>query len=270
VLLRGIRDLLVWLPIFAAPMWLLIWASESWAPVSELSWLPAGVADVVRSMSPPLLHGQAADAPDQRTLPAFGLMLAAAIVVFVGYVVAFAVYASWRPETSDAGWIRWPFWMIVILLLPASVPFVVGALYGWLLGSTLYVLGLWARVVIFMRNMQRPKSRVLRQTILEVPSSWIALSGAVSMLYGALLLSYSFAWWAARGPVMLETSFWVLSSALVMAVIVGVRGGFNLITINRFYDTLQMGGVVRSETNSAQFGGIRTKETVEQLPKEIK
>ena len=56
VLLRGIvLNLLVWIPIFAALMWLADLASQCPGCRSRsLRWLPMPAADFVRAISPPL------------------------------------------------------------------------------------------------------------------------------------------------------------------------------------------------------------------------
>jgi hypothetical protein len=255
VLLRGIiLNQLVWVPILAGLMWLLIWASQNWAPISELSWLPAGAADLVRSMSPPLLQDQAPNAPDQRKVAAFGLMLAAAVVLlalcvlaFVGYsLVTYLGHKSDRPLSLSGtkyGWrrrfeqkMRYPLWAIAALLLVASVPFAVGSLYGWLLGSSFSIVGLASGLVAFVRTTQQPKSRVDQQSGWAIPSGWIASFGAAFLLYGVLLVAYAFGWWADRGPSVLGIApQWVLAVAFVVAIVTGWFVDLNLTTIHRFY-----------------------------------
>ena len=50
----------------------------------------------------------------------------------------------------------------------------------------------------FVRTMQQPKSRAEKEASWAIPSSWIASFGAAFLLYGVLLLSYAFGWWAGR------------------------------------------------------------------------
>ena len=188
-------------------MWLLIWASLL------NGFVPAAVEDFVSPISPSFRVGSPV------YLPAFGILLAAAVALFAGYLLAFAVYTSYRPETSDATWVRLPFWIVVGLLMLASVPFVVGSLHGFLLGFTLCVIGLASRLVAFMQTMQQPRSRAKQQANWVIPTSWIASFGAASRLYGVLLVSYGFGWLAAVGS---PVGGWVLAGALVAAVVIGL------------------------------------------------
>ena len=156
VLLRGIiLNFLVWIPLLAALMWLLISASQHWAPIAELGWLPAPAAELVRDMSPPLQWPEPDPAerypvPEPAAaikLPAFGLMLAASAALLVVCVLAFVGYsiATYAGHKHDRTWLCWlsgtkyhwrrrferwmrlPLWLIGVLLLLASVPFVVRA-----------------------------------------------------------------------------------------------------------------------------------------------
>jgi Patatin-like phospholipase len=260
VLLRGIiLNLLVWIPIVATLMWLLISASQHWAPIAELRWLPAAAADLVRDISPPLQWPEAdapPEAPPPIKLPAFGLMLAAAAVLFALCVLAFVGYslATYAGHKSDGSWLWWlsgtkygwrrrferwmriPFWLIGVLLLLASVPFVVGQLHGWLLGSSFSLIGLASGLMAFLQTAQKPKSRAEKQASWAIPSSWIASFGAGFLLYGVLLLSYAFGWWAAAGqPVLGVAPGWGLLAALILAIGTGLAVDLNLITVHRFY-----------------------------------
>jgi hypothetical protein len=110
------------------------------------------------------------------------------------------------------------------LFLLASVPFTVGELHGWVLGSSFCAIGLASRLVVFMRTMQQPQSRVEQQADWGIPSSWIAAFGTAFVLYGGLVLSYGFGWWASTGPPIFGgASSWVLSGALIAAVFIGLR-----------------------------------------------
>jgi hypothetical protein len=284
VLLRGIvLNLVVWIPLFAALMWLLIWASQDWAPIAELRWLPMPAADFVRDISPPL-QWQQPDQPPQPAsaikLPAFGLMLAATAALFVLCVVAFVGYsiATYAGHKHDDSWLRWlsgtkyawrrrferwmriPFWLIGTFLLLASVPFAVGELHGWLLGSSFSLIGLASGLLAFVRTMQQPKSRAEKEASWAIPSSWIASFGAAFLLYGVLLLSYAFGWWAQGGaPVLGTPPSWVLFGAVVLAIVTGFAVDLNLITIHRFYrDRLMeaflpdLDKALRNETGPAQ------------------
>jgi hypothetical protein len=243
VLLRGIiLNLLVWIPIFAALMWLLIGASQH--------WVPAPLAGLVNAISPQHKEGSPVE------LHAFGLMLVAAgalsalcVLAFVGY--SLATYAGHRHDDSWLRWLsgtkyawrrrfeRWmriPLWLIGVLLLLASVPFAVGKLHGWLLGSSFSLIGLASGLLAFVRTMQQPKSRAEKQASWAIPSSWIASFGAAFLLYGVLLVSYAFGWWAQGGsPVLGLAPSWVLLGALTLAVGTGLAVDLNLITIHRFY-----------------------------------
>ena len=146
-------------------------------------------------------------------------MLAVAAVLLVGCILAFVVYSLATYSFHGSGrwldgtkymwrrvferWMRVPFWAIGVLLLLASVPFVVGSLHGWLLGSSFSLIGLASGLLAFVRTMQRPKSRAERQASWAIPSSWIASIGAAFLLYGVLLVSYAFGWWAAEGSPIL-------------------------------------------------------------------
>ena len=241
VLLRGIiLNLLVWVPIIAGLMWLLIWASANLVPVS--------LGGLVSSISPPLRP----DDPQSPKLFSFGVMLAVAAVLLVGCILAFVVYSLATYSFHGSGrwldgtkymwrrvferWMRVPFWAIGVLLLLASVPFVVGSLHGWLLGSSFSVIGLTSGLLAFMRTMQRPKSRAERQASWAIPSSWIASIGAAFLLYGVLLVSYAFGWWAEEGsPILGASPFWLLLVAFGLAIVTGWAVDLNLITIYRFY-----------------------------------
>lgn len=241
VLLRGIiLNLLVWIPIVAAVMWLLIWAS--------LHGLPASIVEFLVSISPPLTT----DEPSPR-LVAFGLMLAAAMGLSALCVLAFTGYSllTWSGHNKARRWLlggtkyrarRWferrmrvPLWIIGGLLLLASVPFVWGSLYGWWLGPSFSVIGLTSGLLAFMRTMQQPKGQAEKQASWAIPSSWIASFGAAFLLYGVLLVSYGFGWWAAQGSTGFADPLWVLLIALAVAIVTGRMVDLNLITIHRFY-----------------------------------
>ena len=267
VLLRGILlNLLVWIPIFAALMWLLISASQH--------WVPAPLSGLVNALSPQLTEGSPIE------LHAFGVMLVAAgalaalcVLAFVGYSLAtYAGHKSdgtwlwWLSGTKYAWrrrferWMRIPFWLIGVLLLVASVPFAVGGLHGWLLGSSFSLIGLASGLLAFVRTMQQPKSRAEKQASWAIPSSWIASFGAAFLLYGVLLVSYAFGWWAQGGaPVLGVAPSWVLAGAVVVAIVTGCAVDLNLITIHRFYRDRLMEAflpdadkALRNETGPAQ------------------
>ena len=155
---------------------------------------------------------------------------------------------------------RIPFWLIGVLLLVASVPFAVGGLHGWLLGSSFSLIGLASGLLAFVRTMQQPKSRAEKQASWAIPSSWIASFGAAFLLYGVLLVSYAFGWWAQGGaPVLGVAPSWVLAGAVAMAIVTGCAVDLNLITIHRFYRDRLMEAflpdadkALRNETGPAQ------------------
>jgi hypothetical protein len=282
VLLRGIiLNLLVWIPIIAGLMWLLIGASQQPLPAPVLAWIPGPAVDLVAAMSPPLetteeselLWSEAKETP----LLAFGIMLAAAVVLFALCVVAFAGYSlvtwlghkssrwflggtkyGWRRQFER--WMRLPFWVIGVLLLLASVPFAVGQLHGWLLGSSLSLIGLMSGLVTFVRTMQQPKSQTEKEASWAIPSSWIASFGAGFLFYGVLLVSYAFGWWAQQGaPILGVAPALVLLGALILAIATGLAVDLNLITIHRFYRDRLMEALLpdvdkalRNETDAAQ------------------
>jgi hypothetical protein len=282
VLLRGIvLNLLVWIPILAAVMWLLIVASQHRLPDALLAWVPAGAMDLVISISPPLRRNGELDLfgpePKETPLIAFGSMLAAVIVLSALCVGAFAVYSlvtwlghkssnwflggtkyGWRRQFER--WMRVPFWAIGVLLLLASVPFVVGSLHGWVLGSSFSLMGLASGLLAFLKTMQRPKSRAEEQASWAIPTSWIASVGAGFLLYGVLLVAYAFGWWAAQGSAVLGVSPGViLGFAVVVAIATGRFVDLNLITIHRFYRDRLMEAylpdvdkALRNETDAAQ------------------
>jgi hypothetical protein len=211
--------------------------------------VPASRVEFVGTLSPPLV-------PDETQSPklfSFGFMLATAICLFVLCVAAFAVYslATWLGHKSSRWflggtkygwrrkferWMRVPFWAIGVLLLLASVPFAVGELHGWLLGSSFSLIGLASGLVAFVRSAQQPKSRAEKQASWAIPSSWIASFGAGFLLYGVLLVSYAFGWWAAQGaPVLGIPAFAVLATAFILAIATGLAVDLNLTTIHRFY-----------------------------------
>jgi hypothetical protein len=131
---------------------------------------------------------------------------------------------------------RLPFWAIGVLLLLASVPFVVRELHGWLLGSSFSLIGLASGLVAFVRTAQQPKRRAEKQAGWAIPNSWIASFGAAFLLYGVLLVSYAFGWWAGQGrPILGVPPFAVLAGAFVLAIATGWAVDLNLITIHRFY-----------------------------------
>jgi hypothetical protein len=258
VVLRGfILNQFVWVPILAALMWLLIWVSLHWPLVSVLSWLSASATDLVAAMSPPLqwsAPGAQGEPAAVIRLWAFGVLLAAAIVLFALCVLAFVFYSliTYRNHGSGGvfsrgstkyGWrrhferdMRYPLWVVGPLLLIASVPFVAGSLHGWLLGSSFSVIGLASGLLAFLRTMQPPKSRAEKEASWAIPSGWIASFGAAFLLYGVLLVAYALGWWAHTGrPVLDLAPHWVLIGAIVVAVASGWFVDLNLITIHRFY-----------------------------------
>jgi hypothetical protein len=266
VLLRGIiLNLLVWIPLLATLMWGLISLSQHWAPVAELGWLPAPAAELVRAMSPPLQPAGSDPAPERYPAPgpaaaielrAFGLMLTAAAALLVLCVLAFVGYsiATYAGHKHDKTWLCWlsgtkyhwrrrferwmriPLWLIGVLLLLASVPFAVGHLHGWLLGSSFSLIGFASGLVAFVQSTRQPKSRAEQQASWAIPSSWIASFGAGFLLYGVLLLSYAFGWWAASLPPVLGFAPpWVLLGPLLVALGTGFAVDLNLVTIHRFY-----------------------------------
>jgi hypothetical protein len=289
VLLRGmILNLLVWIPIVAAVMWSLISLS---APISPGQWAPAWLAEFVGDISPfrdpemtapasvlelsgtisPPLGSEEQTAAAQVTfagrmssdsqlehtespkLYSFGLMLAAAMCLFLSCVLAFAGYslATWLGHKSSRifmggtkyGWrrkferyMRVPVWAMGVLVLLASVPFVAGEFHGWLLGSSFSAIGLASGLVAFARTARQHVSRADKQTSRAMPSTWIASFGAAFLLYGVLLVSYGFAWWAAEGnPILSVPPATVLGAAFVVAIVTGFAVDLNLITIHRFY-----------------------------------
>lgn len=278
VLLRGIiLNLLVWIPIIAGLMWLLIWASQQRLPEPVLAWIPAPVVELVAAISPhldgePELYWKLST-PETRETPlfSFGIMLGAAVVLFAGCVLAFAIYSiatvlphwfgtrySWRRNFER--WMRWPLWISAALLLLASVPFVVGSLHGWLLGSSFSIIGLASGLLAFVRTMQPRKSKAAQEASWGIPSSWIASIGAAFLLYGVLLVSYAFGWWAAEGaPVLGVAPSRVLLCVVILAVVTGLAVDLNLTTIHRFYrDRLMeaflpdVARALRNETDAAR------------------
>jgi hypothetical protein len=257
VLLRGvILNQLVWVPIIAALMWSLIWASQQPLPDAVREWIPAPAVAFVASISPPL---RANGDPElfwlgtrETPLFAFGIMLAAAAVLFAGCVLAFAAYSlvTWSGHKSTRWFggtkylwrrgferrMRLPFWAVGVLLLIGSVPFVVGQLHGWLLGSSFSLIGLATGVLTFVRTMRTPRSAAETSGAWSVPVSWIATFGAAFLLYGVLLVAYAFGWWAEQGaPVLGVPAFAVLVAAVVLAILTGWLVDLNLTTIHRFY-----------------------------------
>jgi hypothetical protein len=269
VLLRGmILNLLVWIPIVAAVMGTLILLSAPHVPDTVLRWVPAPLTEFARSIypaqwaptwlaefvgdiSPPLKSEVKAPAsvaepagtisPPQLESPklySFGVMLATAIYLFLGCVLAFANYslATWPGHKSSRSflggtkygwrrlferWMRVPFWTISVLLMLASVPFVAGEFRGWLLGPSFSLIGLASASLAFGSTLQHPKR------------SWI---GAACLLYGILLISFLFGWWAAEGaPLLGIPPFAVLSAAFILAIVTGFAVNLNLISFHYFY-----------------------------------
>jgi hypothetical protein len=208
---------------------------------------------------------------EEPPLFSFGIMLAGALVLFAYCASAFVAYSLLTYTRHDSsgrcadegkhpwrrrfeGWMpwldgtkygsrrwfeqsmRWPLWCIGALLLVASVPFVVGGLHGWLLGSSFSLIGLGSGFLAFVRTMQPRKSKAEQEASWAIPSSWIASFGAGFLLYGVLLVAYAFGWWVAEGSPLLGISpFWILLCALVLALLTGRVVDLNLITIHRFY-----------------------------------
>ena len=88
-------------------------------------------------------------------------------------------------------WMRVPFWVIGVLLLLASVPFVVGSLHGWLLGSSFSLIGLASGLARLREDHAAAQEPGRGQASWAIPSSWIASFGAAFLLYGVLLVSYA-------------------------------------------------------------------------------
>ena len=254
VLLRGIiLNLLVWVPIFAALIWLLIAASLYWLPVASAS------GRVTRGPDLP-----ASEADDERTRPIAGscslpsgCMLAgrsrsvrpAACGAFVVY--SLITYSRSRVRWSLAPglgtkymwrrlferWMRVPFWAIGVLLLVASVPFVVGRLHGWVLGSSFSLIGLASGLLAFVRTMQRPKSRAEQAGQLGNPQQLDRLDRrrlpALRRPTAVLRLRLV----GGGRPAGLGDLARHGSSlgAFVLAIVTGWLVDLNLITIHRFY-----------------------------------
>jgi Patatin-like phospholipase len=265
ILLRGIiLNLLVWIPIFAALMWFLIWLSvpqlPDWLmpwvpfPLAELGrwiypgqWMPAPVIGFVGALSPPLTWG----AEDSPKLFAFGFMLAAALALFAACVAAFVGYSlATYSIHQDGSWLggtkytwrrgferrmRWLLWITGTLLLLGSVPFATGGLHGWVLGSSFSLIGLVSGLMAFVKSAQPPRSGAASAGGAVIPGSWIASIGAAFLLYGVLLVSFAFGWWAAKGEAGLVVSGVVLFLAVLVAGLTGWFVDLNLITIHRFY-----------------------------------
>jgi hypothetical protein len=254
-------------------------ATEFARAIYPAQWAPMWLVEFVGDMSPPLRpqgeapgsseeeQGAAAHVasagrissgagPDQTESPelySFGLMLVAAICLFLSCVLAFAVYslATWLGHKSahfflggtKYGWrrnfeqyMRVPFWAIGVLLLLASVPFVAGEFHGWLLGSSFSAIGLASGLVAFVRTARQGVSGAEKQAGWAIPSGWIASFGAAFLLYGVLLVSYGFGWWAAEGnPLLGIPPPAVLGTAFILAIVTGFAVDLNLITIHRFY-----------------------------------
>jgi hypothetical protein len=242
VLLRGIvLNLLVWIPILAAVMWLLIVASQHRLPDALLARVPAPAVDFVASISPALTTNVEPEQFWPKTMEtpllSFGIILVAAIVLFALCVEAFASYSlvtwlghkssdwflggtkyGWRRQFER--WMRVPLWAIGTLLVLASVPFVVEELQASLLGPSFSLIGVASALLTF-GSTQHPKR------------SWI---GAACLLYGILLVSYFFAWWAAQGsPVLGVPPGMILGLASVVALATGRLVDLNQITIHCFY-----------------------------------
>jgi hypothetical protein len=253
-----------------APPWLVEFVGNLSPPLERDQEAPASPVEFAGTVSPPMSSvDRAPDSavkfegtispprgPDDTQSPklfSFGFMLAAAIFLFVLCVLAFALYslATWPGHKSSRSflggtkygwrrkferWMRLPLWAIGVLLLLASVPFVVRELHGWLLGSSFSLIGLASGVVAFVRTAQQPKRGAEKQAGWAIPNSWIASFGAAFLLYGVLLVSYAFGWWAGQGgPILGIPPFAVLAGAFVLAIATGWAVDLNLITIHRFY-----------------------------------
>ena len=258
VLLRGIiLNLLVWIPIIAAVMWLLIWAVGCLGAGYGLAWVPGRWRSSGRDL--PASGGErragrrlagakgdrrsfrSASCWRSRSFCSRSAFSRSSSIRSPPYSVHRSVVVRAARNTAGAGlferWMRVPFWAIGVLLLLASVPFVVGSLHGWLLGSSFSLIGLASGLLAFVRTMQQPKSQAEKQASWAIPSSWIASIGAGFLLYGVLLVSYAFGWWAAEGSPMLGVSpFWVLVGAFGRSPSPPAGSvDLNLITIHRFY-----------------------------------
>ena len=227
VVLRGlILNLLVWVPIIATVMAILVAFSPPASPLAPYA--------------------------------AFRVMLMAAAGLLGACVVAFAVYlvttygahtaesASYRWSRRWAGqryssrrhfesWMRWPLWIAIALLLLGSPPFVVGKLHGWVAGPTFSLIGVLSGLATFARTMQ-PRPKRAERSGWSIPSGWIASIGAACLLYGVLLLSFAIGRSAglgwnegAYGPVV------ALGAGLAVAVVTGIVVDLSLITVHRFY-----------------------------------
>ena len=262
VLLRGILlNLIVWIPIVAAVMWLLIWLSaphlsdfaRSWLPVPltefgraihPAQWSPNWLASFVGMLSPDL-------SPGGPELVTFGVLLAAALVLFAVCVLCFVGYSlatytlhhekSWNSGTKY-GWrrrfesqMRWLLWSIGVLLLLGSVPAAAGIFHGWWLGSSFSLIGLASGLMAFVRTMQQPKSSAEKGASWAIPASWIASIGAGFLLYGVLLLSFGYAAWAAKAMLGFGVTCVIFVGVFLMAIATALRVDLNLITIHRFY-----------------------------------
>ena len=227
VVLRGlVLNLLVWVPIIAAVMAILVVFSSPASPLAPYA--------------------------------AFRVMLMAAAGLLAACVVAFAVYslttygahtaesASYRWSQRWAGqryslrrhfenWMRWPLWVAAALLLLGSPPFIVGKLHGWVAGPAFSLIGVLSGLATFARTMQ-PRPKRAERSGWSIPSGWIASIGAAFLLYGVLLLSFAIGRSAglgwnegAYGPVV------ALGAGLAVAVVTGIVVDLNLITVHRFY-----------------------------------
>ena len=244
VLLRGIiLNLMVWIPIVAGLMALLVWAAS---PASTPQWVTPLVKPLLRDLV----------ATSSPNLFAFKLMLVWSAILFGLCVLVFVLYslATYASHKFSRSWLRWlsgtkyrwrrqfeswmrvPLWTIGLLSLLGSVPFAVGQFHGWVLGSSFSLIGLISGFVAFARTMQKPKSTGAKEAGWAVPSSWIASFGAGFLLYGMLAVSYAFGIWAIQGsaPFGIPPKL-VLAVAVALALLTGWAVDLNLITIHRFY-----------------------------------
>lgn len=233
IVLRAILlNLLVWLPIIVLAMTGLLCLSKLLLSMGTLPWLD----DLWASLPTKVL------AEKKQDLVFFASLFVAAILV-VSFVVACILYSIRTAAARGPSSYRRYFWrrsfeewagvvlsIIAALVVLGSVPIVVHFLedQAQAAGPAAVAAGLASGIWTFFKAGQKYAGKV--------PLALVASVGAALLIYGLLVMSYSFADLILKASPHAGGYIWPLFGALLaVAVVTGWHVNLNYISIHRFY-----------------------------------